>query len=324
MMRTKIFETSPEKRIRRILSFAVEGTLYWVNSQTPIEAIIEADDDDPPEERSMIRNGTFDCTIHREAAPSALWVVEYDGPTHDKPDQVRRDIVKNRICGNANLPLLRIGYREDDDFLTAVEKLAPLRWLVLRWIAYESKIEDLTRSSERWVAELTPEQRMSVTFEEASPEFHFDLAHVYPPLKAIASRLLNRYGIDVDLPDEAPDEPPEGIKWRAITPWGGPLPDLEADGFLSGHTCEVEIQPANDPTNDAVFVGRGEFTTRFAYPIRAGQRSPFDLRPPHTEKLDPVLSGPPWGGSPARIGGEIAWYRALKQVEHWAERNLIS
>ena len=40
----------------------------------------------------MIRNGTFDFTIHRDSAPSALWAVEYDGPTHDEPERIRREV----------------------------------------------------------------------------------------------------------------------------------------------------------------------------------------------------------------------------------------
>ena len=40
-----------------------------------------------------------------------------------------------------DLPLLRIGYREDDDFLIPVEKLTAIHWLVHRWIVCETKIK---------------------------------------------------------------------------------------------------------------------------------------------------------------------------------------
>lgn len=317
-MRAKNFETSPEKRVRRVLSLAVEGTRYWANSQTPIESLLMADEDDSPEERSMIRNGTFDFTIHRESSQTAAWAVEYDGPTHDEPDQARRDLVKNRICGKMNLPLLRIGHREDDDFLTAIERVAALEWLVRRWIAYESEIGDLIRQSDQRGAQLPADERTMLTFEEVSPEFHFDVEHPYPPLRAIADRLRDRYAIDVELPWRDHDEASAAIKWHVATPSGIDLfPDV--GGFHVGYDCEVEVRPADEATGHAVFLSSGSFETRFAYPVRPGQRDALAFDPESV-----VLSGPPWGGSPARIGGEIAWYRALKQVEHWAERNFAT
>jgi hypothetical protein len=93
-----------------------------------------------------------------------------------------------------------------------------LEWLVRRWIAYEEKIPEYIRSSESLVAELTLEQRAEVTFEEVSPEFHFDSDHLYPPLRLIVKRLLERYAVHVDLP--ALDNRPavSGVRWRVGSP----------------------------------------------------------------------------------------------------------
>ncbi len=318
-MQLQPFENYAEKRVRRVLNLAVDRVVYRVNSQTPIESVIKAEGKDPADERSMVRNGSFDFTIHRESAFTPLWAVEYDGPDHDHPPRIRDDIVKNRVCGKVNLPLLRIGHREDDDFLTANERLTALEWLIRRWIKYEKEIGGLIRDNERWLAELTSTERAQLTYEDVSAEYHFGLANPYPPLRAIANRLLKRHGVEVDMLSPRNEVAAADVRWRASSPTMGPLPDLGIGGFLTGHECEVEVRAVGTSEADIVFATRETFAARFAYPVRPGQRSPFDLKPPYTAASGAVLCGPPWGGSPARIGGEIAWYRALKQVERWAE-----
>jgi hypothetical protein len=40
-----------------------------------------------------------------------LFAVEFDGPSHDKPEQARRDIQKNSLCERFQFPILRINAR---------------------------------------------------------------------------------------------------------------------------------------------------------------------------------------------------------------------
>ena len=42
---------------------------------------------------------------------SPLFVVEFDGPSHDSPKQLRRDLLKNRLCDRFDLPMLRVNAR---------------------------------------------------------------------------------------------------------------------------------------------------------------------------------------------------------------------
>jgi len=46
-----------------------------------------------------------------DAEHTPLFVVEFDGPSHDKPDQARRDIQKNSLCERFQFPILRINAR---------------------------------------------------------------------------------------------------------------------------------------------------------------------------------------------------------------------
>ena len=69
------------------------------------------------------------------------------------------------------------------------------------------------------------------------------------------------------------------------------MPDLEDREFHAHSECEVELVPVADPRGEPMFKARGEYTARFAYPVRGGQRRPFDLVDPATGQVDPVLSG---------------------------------
>jgi Protein of unknown function (DUF2726) len=46
-----------------------------------------------------------------DAEHTPLFAVEFDGPSHDKPEQARRDIQKNGLCERFQFPILRINAR---------------------------------------------------------------------------------------------------------------------------------------------------------------------------------------------------------------------
>lgn len=60
-----------------------------------------------------------------------LFAVEFDGPTHQDPEQIERDRKKDRICKHFDLSLLRI----DSQFTrTEVRQMSLLAWLCRIWL----------------------------------------------------------------------------------------------------------------------------------------------------------------------------------------------
>lgn len=59
------------------------------------------------EEFSMFTKAHFDFLIVEEESKPFM-VVEYDGPNHSDPKQIRRDEIKNEFCKAVGLPILRI------------------------------------------------------------------------------------------------------------------------------------------------------------------------------------------------------------------------
>lgn len=59
-----------------------------------------------------------------------LFAVEFDGPTHRKPEQQRRDAKKDFLCARFELPLLRIN---TNHLLKKYNKASLLQWIISAW-----------------------------------------------------------------------------------------------------------------------------------------------------------------------------------------------
>lgn len=325
-MELREFENRSEKSTRRILEFETKETIYYVNAKTRLEDVFRLGEGDSRDEQDFLRNAHFDYTLHRESSNKVIWAFEFDGPTHSSsPVTIRRDILKNRICAKANLPLLRV----EDDLLEAIDGVSLLGWLVRRWMIYKRIMPRMESDRKRVASEMSEqawdELRISeglfILPPELDTETLFDLGNPYPPLPKISVRLLQQYGIKEGLSLELN---PNWGQFDENSPWtlmtSGPEVDLSDYGFRHRSYCEVALRRTEDTRYaKPVFAATGEYMARLGYPTFRSQRGPFDPNP-ETEKFE--LCGPPYGGSLWAAGPMISWYRALKQVEAWAAKNL--
>jgi Protein of unknown function (DUF2726) len=78
--------------------------------------------------------GHFDFLLADTASSIPYFAVEVDGPSHRRnPDIMRRDVMKNTICEQLCLPLLRV----DAGYLRSVGRFTLIGWLVELWFIYE-------------------------------------------------------------------------------------------------------------------------------------------------------------------------------------------
>lgn len=328
-MRLKKFETSSEAQARRVLIRALQGTRYWVNAHTRLEEVIEPDADDDPADRRFLRDAHFDLTIHKESRREVLWAFEFDGPTHEGPEQRRRDVRKNRICLMAGLPLLRL----DDTHLNANEKQAVLEWHVQRWLAYEQMMPRLLEERDREIASIPSEEleRAGMFLLGERPhldaELVFDLNNPYEPTLAIAERLRREYGMHTTHLDQG--ETMRGAEYLIRFDWMGAVQDLTVQGFHSRWLCPVRVErfdgflchTQRDP--ETVFEATGVWASRIAYPIHDGPE-------PTGSRVDEWLNGGGWleagppGGGAYAVGKVLAEYNALREIELWARQMLGS
>ncbi len=326
-MELRAFENQSEKRTHRILEIATQDTLYWVNAKTRLEDVFSPSAGDTRSERDFLRDAHFDYTLHKKSTNEVIWAFEFDGPGHaSDPDAIRRDILKNRICSKANLPLLRI----EDDLLEAIDGISLLEWLIRRWMKYEKIIPRMISDRDRVAASMSEKDwegfRISNDLFIIPPEldvtFLFDLANPYPPLPKISARLLKTYGIREGLSLELNPNSREitaEVAWELST-CGGPLPDLKDYGLYSRSFCEVQLRRVGEDWLSApAFTATGEYMARVAYPTCPNHRTLLSSNPATREH---GLCGPPYGGSLWAAGPLIAWHRALREVEKWAAKNL--
>ncbi len=324
-MELRPFENQSEKRTRRILEIETEDTRYWLNGKTRLEEVFSPGAGDTTKERRFLRDAHFDYTLHKQTSDKVVWAFEFDGPTHTSdPETIRRDILKNKVCAKANLPLLRI----EDDLLEAVDGISLLGWLIRRWMAYEKIMPRMASDCGRAASAMSDQDweefRISQNLFAAPPELDaellFNLDKPYPPLPKISARLLKTYGIMDGLSLEL------NPNWRELDTeaewelWTEDGPDLADHGLYSRSFCNVELRHAREKVfNKPIFSVTAEYMARMAYPTFPNQCGILDPDP-ETGKLG--FCGPPYGGSLWAVGPMIARYRALKEVEKWASKNL--
>ncbi|WP_078495753.1 DUF2726 domain-containing protein [Streptomyces xiaopingdaonensis] len=330
-MELRAFENQSEKRTRRIIEIATRDTVYWVNAKTRLEDVFAPSEGDSNRERSFLRYAHFDYTLHRQSSSEAIWAFEFDGPGHTSdPDVIRRDLLKNRICARANLPLLRI----EDDLLAAIDGISLLEWLIRRWMIHEKIMPRMIEGRDRAAADYSEQDwgefkvtdGIFITPPELDVNFLFDLTNPYPPLPKVSLRLLRDYGIregmSLELGSDNREDSVQCLATEAI--WdistGGPLPDLNSYGLHSRSYCDVQLRRAGqDWLSEPAFEATGEYLARVAYPLFSNQRTLCETDP---ETREFGVCGPPYGGSLWAAGPMIAWYRALREVEKWAAKNL--
>lgn len=274
LKRSSASELRAEQIIRRTLLDS-----DWVLSRGPaVSTVFEKDRYLAPDEYSLYSQGSFDFVVQHADQDQAEFVIEFDGPLHERPEQAARDIIKNRLCHEAQLPLIRIGFDE----LRERDEISVLEWLIQRFVVWEESTPDAAEEvleqiesapgSEAIAEELrdNPEEVIGILAATYSSEFPF------PANAEAAIRLYRRFGISLG-------EPMEGYEPNAMAPylldvvWPGTHRLVETTA-TTYNVCErqatVRVRAA--PTSNA-------FTTigsaRFAFRHRIG-RGPKDFSAP--------------------------------------------
>src|SRR5438132_1677988 len=110
LIRVQRITTAAEARAEQVLRRGLSGTGWTVALKLPIQVVLHKEAARlTREEFSLYTRGHFDFTVYGEDDHEPAFAVEFDGFGHERPRQVQRDIIKNRLCAKANLALLRIG-----------------------------------------------------------------------------------------------------------------------------------------------------------------------------------------------------------------------
>jgi len=280
-----------------------------VDKQRTIDSVIERDRYLSAEEFSLYTRGSFDFVVQHEQEDEPAFALEFDGPRHEDPVQAARDIIKNRLCHEAGIPLIRIGFDE----LHERDEISVLEWLIQRFIVWEEDTPDAAAEmiadfedspgAEDFARQLRddPDEATGILAATFSSDFPF------PANAEIARRLYRRFGISLGEPMED-YEPDSKAPYALEVKWPG-TQDLVETIATTYTVCErrARLRSRADPAAD-IFTASGR--ARFAFRHRTGP-GPEDFSEPELAWVEPD-----W------ITMDLALYDALSKVERWAETNL--
>jgi hypothetical protein len=124
-----------EERVGERLRWACEQHSARVYAKVRIADVCEITNSGVADaEYSFALRAHFDFVV-ADADHMPLFVVEFDGPSHDSPAQHERDCVKERLCEHFSVPLLRCRSAHLDHIIDGWDLLS---WLVDVWFMRES------------------------------------------------------------------------------------------------------------------------------------------------------------------------------------------
>jgi hypothetical protein len=183
-----------ERQTLRILDDVLTNSPYRAFSKVRLTDVICPDEGESvtSDERTFLRTAHFDFVVYRKTETlDPEFALEFDGLHHEyDPVQKRRDVIKNRLCDNAKLPLIRITDIELEEY----EKVTLLGYMVSRFKAWDEEHECILAEIEDYVSGLSPEEihkltRGGIADPSIDPTFIFDCRHPFPSTKRIAERL---------------------------------------------------------------------------------------------------------------------------------------
>jgi len=103
-----------EKATAGALNRYFAGKPYCVLKEVSLRQVIEVEQSElDPGEWNYYTTAAFDFVVCRKDEDRS-WeiVIEFDGPHHKDPLQARKDSLKNRLCVEVDLPIIRVGTEE--------------------------------------------------------------------------------------------------------------------------------------------------------------------------------------------------------------------
>ncbi len=316
-MRIQSITTASEAFAENLIRHALAGTDWTVALKLPVQVVIDREAAGlSKDEFSLYTRGHFDFVVYREDDHVPKFAVEFDGFGHERPRQIARDVIKNRFCAQAGLPLLRIGTAE----LSEHDEITVLEWLVNRFVIWEEHSHELVPK----LAALGIDPQTDPT---GARDTLFDLFHnetLFPGNWSAILRLYERFGIAPHLKGRENATP--SAPYSLEVDWPG------AQTSESGAASEyiVVTMPAilrRQGQNNSVFAATGR--ARFAWAnrinrlARGGQAvDALQLTVAQWAELGFAPQTQPWL-NPSSIASDIATFDVLAQAERWAERELI-
>lgn len=143
----------------------------------------------PSREFEYLMRAHLDFVVVKDDMP--IFGVEFDGQSHREPTAVERDVLKNRLCKAADLPLLRITSAE----VSERDQHSVLDYMLMRYVAWQEEIGGIVEEIHEFASGLPDDIDPNDYAVDFDPTFHFDLRHPFPGTALVQERLWRNYRI---------------------------------------------------------------------------------------------------------------------------------
>jgi hypothetical protein len=171
-----------EGAVKIILEHCLATTPFQFWGKTRLAATIEKRGYLPQDLFDYFRRAELDYVIFDREPPCApLFAIEFDGDFHTSDRETRRrDILKNRLCKMAGIPLLRVGSKNIQPLLGKTSFLSYVLQILLR---YKEEHE-----GKNYIAPEDPDIFTEEEYDEIC-------RHNLPEVRMLRSQLADDYGI---------------------------------------------------------------------------------------------------------------------------------
>ena len=290
------------------------------------------------EEYGFLRTSHLDFVIvEGKKYFKPIFAVEFTPPQHltDK-NQIRRNILKNRLYMKAKLPLLSIGDRETAE----KDKITLLEFMLQRLTAWQKEEKKILQEIEDYINLLEPEVFESLTEDgildrEIDPTVIFDFRHPFSGILKVARRLSVNFGIFIAHMMSSFRNIYSLTQSPIVCYVNHTGMSFTENDVKQTYSFKVlrEMQPkkrlsrtarkSDTPDSNVMFEGKVDFSMRWALPVAEDYGKSKSGPEYYAQKGVIPYDYPSIPG--IHIPDITSWfcnYLALREIENWAEENL--
>ena len=176
-MRTLKLLYFKESRVDTILRKRLEKEGYRIDAKVGLSDAINKDKGEflAKREFDYLTRAHLDFLITKDNWPQ--FAVEFDGPHHQQDKKaIENDVLKNRLCRSAGLPLLRIRADQLDD----LDQTTALDYMLDRYVAWGKEKDELLAMVEEFAENIPENASPEDLAVDLDPHFWFDVRHPFP------------------------------------------------------------------------------------------------------------------------------------------------
>lgn len=181
-----------EPEVNTILQRQLAKEGYRILPKVRLSDAIAKDHNDHLSERefSYFTRAHLDFLVTRNHMP--VFAVEFDGAHHFVDERtMENDVIKNRLCKQAGLPLLRVTSSEIEEN----DKVTLLDYMSMRYVAWGKEYPQILEEIKEIADTLPPNSDPEDYAVDLDPSFQFDLRHPFPARNKILERLWRNHNI---------------------------------------------------------------------------------------------------------------------------------